>query len=82
MSKYNGWNSRETWLVNLWGMFEGWDTEVSADELEEIFTESVEMEYPELASGASLVTDLFNTAVGAIDWHELADSINEQLEED
>ena len=77
--KYNGWTNRETWLVNLWGfldMFE--DQKVDAITLEDAFHEI----YGESLQFSGLLTDLFDGAIAAINWEELAESHNLDVYED
>lgn len=70
---YNGWKNKETWLVNLWlgDMFsdlkeEGWalTADCIKDEVEGITSAGVE---------EGFMRDLFNCALGEIDYHELAE---------
>lgn len=75
--KYNGYSNRETWLVKLWGfldIFEG--QKVDAEMLEDSFYEF----YGESLQTTGLLADLFDGAINAIDWEELATMHNEDEE--
>lgn len=80
---YNGWKNRETWLVNIWYV----DDMVSifsdceryhikpcdlADEVEHLI-------YAETQPIDGLLGDFISTCWAEVDWHELADAMNEQL---
>lgn len=71
---YNGWNSKETWLVNLWlsdllVMYQEEGIEVTPDNIQELVENIIETE---TEGKASLLTDLLNCALGEIDYRELA----------
>jgi hypothetical protein len=75
----NGWSSYETWLVNNWGYLSLFDRlKVDADILEESFIELYGESIPE----NGLVAGLFNASISAIDWQELADRHNENVEDE
>jgi hypothetical protein len=78
---YNGWTNKETWLVYLWlSNDQASDTqwravgrEVSnvrtfADVLQQEIEEGTET----ILSRSGLYTDLLNTALGRVDWTEVA----------
>lgn len=77
MSTYNGWTNYETWLVNLWfgeafddeaqHMSQGILTGDRAKEVVENYLDSVEALTP------GFVSDVVNTAIGAVNWDEIAD---------
>ena len=75
MSKYNGWTNRETWLVNIWFMdSQDYDETISAEYIEELVSEYV---YEQIeASG--FIADMID--MGCINWQELADSHNSEIE--
>jgi len=82
---YNGWKNKETWLVNLWlgDMFtedQEAGTEITADYIEQLVDEmaSALLDGPD-ANG--FMTDLLNCALGEIDYHEIAEHYEEELED-
>jgi hypothetical protein len=88
MSDYNGWTNRETWLVNLWYMddmpyyFTTIDQyHVEPNELEEAVISTCETleRITNLACG--LVSDFLSGCWSHVNWHELADALNETLKE-
>lgn len=76
---YSGWTNYETWAVNVWyDGFDGLEVEdglepgdgfVSgiADRMEEIVREDV-------GTPGRLAGDLLEAALGAVNWHELAEA--------
>lgn len=74
-STYNGWSNRETWLANLWldetlvnETTEG--NEVTADLVETLIDEMISA--TDVDGG--LTYDLLMTAVGRINYHEIAEA--------
>ena len=88
MADYNGWKTKETWLVNIWYMdsmpeyFAEMDQyHVEAYELKEAVTYIAE-ECEALSSlGAGLLSDFISTCWGEVDWATLTDQLNETLKE-
>ena len=80
MSEYNGWTNYATWRVNLeiLGDIE-FDEQVSVDYLKEIIEDVVFSQY-ELGNGSHLVEDYDRAFVSEVDFYEIAQSINEELE--
>ncbi len=83
MMSYNGWKNKETWLVNLWlgdtmtTLHETWG-DLTADDIEQ----QVEVFVEECSGDMNgFVTDLLNCALGEIDYHELAEHYEEELED-
>lgn len=76
--KHNGWTNYATWRVNL-EMFDGYDPDgepVSADMLQEmaeniIFGDTVEN---------TLATSYAMAFIADVNWHEIAQHINEEYE--
>lgn len=80
--KYNGWTNYETWNVNLWL---GDDSELEelvenagnvwdgADAIKNHVDGLLEDSYGELATGASMFTDLMRHALDSVNWRELAE---------
>lgn len=85
---YNGWTNKETWLVNIWYMdsmpeyFDEMDQHhVEPSELEETIKYIAE-ECEALSSLPNgLLSDFISTCWGEVNWHELADHLNEELKE-
>ena len=80
MSEYNGWNNYATWRVNLeiLGDIE-FENVVSADYLKEIVEDVVFSQY-ELSNGSHLVEDYARAFISEVNFYEIAQSINEELE--
>lgn len=85
---YNGWKNKETWLVNIWYMDSMPDYYAEMDqhhvepyELEEAVTYIAE-ECEALSSlPAGLLSDFISTCWGEVDWHSLADHLNDILKD-
>ena len=79
---YNGWKNKETWLVSIWHMDE-LAMYLEENDVWEITSERFEGEiiadelYPMTCSG--FIGDLLSISFAEIDWHELADAMNEKL---
>ena len=78
--EYNGWTNYATWRVNLeiLGDIE-FDEQVSVDYLKEIVEDVVFSQY-ELGNGSHLVEDYARAFVSEVNFYEIAQSINEELE--
>ena len=89
---YNGWANYETWVAKLWldneeGSFNYWQerarelkgeggehiTLALADELKGMHDEDNPLEE------AGVYTDLLNSALGEVNWYEIAESILEEV---
>jgi len=71
---YNGWTNYETWRVNL-GIFDGWETdgqEVCPESLQDIAAEFVD-----ISAEDGLAKDYAMAFLDAVNWHEIAEHINE-----
>ena len=89
MAEYNGWKNYETWLVNIWygdsyseyylAEFREGDllSKVRADEVRHYVESALELD-DTLPSG--LVTDLVGNAMSQVDWHRLAEHVEELLQ--
>ena len=87
MSDYNCWTNRETWLVNLWYMDEMpyyFTTKdqytVEHQELEEAVISTCETLEGIVDLPCGLVADFLSGCWSRVNWHELADHLNERLE--
>lgn len=76
---YNGWTNHETWLVNLWLGDNSHETvaEICGDDpdiatLADWLKEYVEEMAEPVTKSASLVSDLMGSAMGAVNWNEIA----------
>lgn len=85
---YNGWNNKETWLVNVWYMdgmpdyFAEMDQyHVEANELEEVIRYIAEESEALSQIPAGLLSDFINTCWAEVDWHTLAKELNEDLKD-
>ena len=78
--EYNGWTNYATWRVNMeiLGDIE-FDEIVSADSLKKIVEDVVFSQY-ELSNGSHLVEDYARAFVSEVNFYEIAQSINEELE--
>ena len=82
-NKYNGWTNYETWLVNLWlNNEEESERELrhisrmskSAEKLREWVQDMV------CEDGGSLKGDLINTALNAVNWQEIVETVEKENE--
>ena len=85
---YNGWTNKETWLVNIWYM--GDMPQYFAD-MEQFHVDHLELEdsiryiaeeceaLSKLPAG--LLSDFINTCWAEVNWHELAEHLNQDLKE-
>ena len=78
--EYNGWTNYATWRVNMeiLGDIE-FNEIVSADSLKEIVEDIVFSQY-ELGNGSHLVEDYARAFISEVNFYEIAQSINEELE--
>lgn len=82
--KYNGWTNYETWRINLelfddvFSQFEDQDG-VTAEQIQELAEEMI------LNSAGSntdtLVVDYAMAFINPVNWHEIADTINDELKQ-
>lgn len=76
---YNGWTNYATWRINL-EVFYGFDTdgdEWDADQCENYVDELLSLE----ADGNTLALDYARAFVSDVNWHEIAEALNERNEE-
>jgi hypothetical protein len=78
--EYNGWTNYATWRVNMeiFGDID-FDEIVSADSLKEIVEDVVFSQY-ELGNGSHLVEDYARSFISEVNFYEIAQGINEELE--
>ena len=86
--EYLGWNTKQTWLVNIWYMdampeyFADMDQyHVSQDELEETVKYMAEECEALSQLGAGLFSDLITDCWYEVDWATLTYQLNETLKE-
>jgi hypothetical protein len=87
-STYNGWTNYETWAVKLWLDNSQGDQEYAAELCTKAQNEFnaaddlrafVEESMPDL--GASMASDLLSSALGRVNWREIAESYREKVDE-
>ena len=90
--RYNGWENYETWVVKLWidneeAWYNQWNERADelkeeggdlitlglSDELKEAFDDGNPLEE------AGVYTDLLYSALGNVNWYEIAESILEEV---
>ena len=78
--KYNGWTNYATWRVNL-EIIDGIeiDTIICAEYIKEYVEDVVFGQY-ELGNGSHLVEDYARAFVSEVNFYEIAQRINEELE--
>lgn len=82
ITTYNGWCNRETWVMNLWltneeclynelqRLLKLFAPDRQAKVLEGWVREELEKQTPQ----ASLWSDLLTTAIGRVNWYEIAEN--------
>ena len=84
-TKHNGWTNYATWRINL-EIFDGYDPEgtaVSADSLRELADEIVFSGFENGAHGRrKLACGYAEAFMSDVNWHEIAESINEIQKQD
>ena len=78
--EYNGWTNYATWRVNV-EIIDGIeiDTIICAEYIKEYIEDVVFGQY-ELGNGSHLVEDYARAFVSEVNFYEIAQSINEELE--
>ena len=78
--KYNGWTNYATWRINL-EIIDGIeiDTIICAEYIKEYVEDVVFGQY-ELSNGSHLVEDYARAFISEVNFYEIAQSINEELE--
>ena len=78
--KYNGWTNYATWRINL-EIIDGIeiDTIICAEYIKEYIEDVVFGQY-ELGNGSYLVEDYARAFVSEVNFYEIAQRINEELE--
>ena len=74
--KYNGWTNYATWRVNLEifdGLYSDADGEQATAESCKEYAEEVVSE-----SGEGLALDYARAFIASVNWHEIADHLNEE----
>lgn len=74
---YNGWKNYPTWRVHL-EMFDGMEIDypISPEDLREMAEDAIEMSENQLAR------DFAMAFLAGVDWHEIADHLNENFSTD
>jgi len=77
MSTYNGWTNYATWRIAL-EIFSGYEPEykLTADDCKEFAEEIIFMDGRE-----GLVTDYALAFISDVNWHEIANNLNEDYED-
>ena len=88
MIDYNGWTNKETWLVNIWYMdsmpdyFSDMDQfHVESEEVRDAVQYIAEESEALSQLPAGLLSDFISTCWHEVNWHELAQHLNETLKE-
>ena len=79
--KYNGWTNYATWRINL-EIIDGIEFEVKtcAEDIKEIVEDVVFSQY-ERSNGSHLVEDYARSFISQVNFYKIAESINEELDE-
>ena len=78
--EYNGWANYATWRINLEILGDiKFEDRVPADFLKEIVEDAVFSQY-ELGNGSHLVEDYARAFISEVNFYEIAQRINEELE--
>lgn len=86
---YNGWTNYETWCVNLWleneestynDLREMAKEEENAEGLADRLKDYTETLLEDLTEGGGLAADLILSALGVVDWFEIAEKLIEDRE--
>ena len=86
---YNGWRNFETWQASLWlseadtlGRLQSdrWK-QVNAEDVESFVLELLESVEVENTYGDGLISDIINGWLSSVDFHEIAEPYNKDLED-
>lgn len=81
---YNGWKTFETWQASLWLSEADTLGRLEADRWKRVDAEDVESFVNELVEGYQeidgLMGDIFNSWISCVNFHEIADHYNQDLE--
>ena len=86
---YNGWRNFETWQASLWlseadtlGRLQSdrWK-QVNAEDVESFVLELLESVEVENTYGDGLISDIINGWLSSVDFHEIAELYNKDLED-
>jgi methyl coenzyme M reductase subunit D len=78
--QYNGWTNNATWriMVDILSDIE-FNEHVTVDKLKEIVDDMVFSDY-EMKSGSHLIEDYANAFISQVNFYEIAESINEEID--
>jgi hypothetical protein len=81
--KYNGWTNYPTWRINL-EIFDGYDHEVKDVDAEwcEEYAEEIIFGAVSQCDEESLMSSYATSFISDVNWHEIAESINEIQKQD
>ena len=79
-NKYNGWTNYATWRINL-ELFDGYEIENEVDhqEVEEMAEEFI---FSLASDDTTLMQDYAHAFIAEANWYEIAEALNEQLQEE
>lgn len=80
---YNGWRTFETWQASLWLSEADTLGRLQADSWKRVDAEDIESFVYELIEGQEiegLMSDIFNSWISCVNFHEIADHYNDDLE--
>ena len=80
--EYNVWTNYATWRVAL-DIIDGieFEVETCAEDIKEIVEDVVFSQYELGTTGAGLIEDYARSVVAQVNFYEIAESINERLDE-
>ena len=78
-TKYNGWTNYATWRINL-ELFDGYEIEQEVDH-EEVEQLAEEFIFSLSTGDTNIMEDYARAFIADVNWYEIAEALNEQLEE-
>ena len=86
MERYNGWANYETWNVGLWFMDDMVSIAsdngepVDADWCKEFVEEYLDSTHDYSRMSTGFIGDVINGFIRSVDWHEIANHVNDAAE--